>query len=60
MTKPVTMVREDTPFADALTVSAEKHVKRFPVVDVARTARRHRRPHGALAGLSRRRGASGS
>ena len=33
MTRPVTMVREDTPFADALTVSAEKHVKRFPVVD---------------------------
>ena len=33
MTKPVTMVREDTPFADALTVSVEKHVKRFPVVD---------------------------
>ncbi len=33
MTRPVTMVGEDTPFADALTVSAEKHVKRFPVVD---------------------------
>jgi CBS-domain-containing membrane protein len=33
MTAPVVTVREDTPFADALTVSAEKHVKRFPVVD---------------------------
>jgi CBS domain-containing protein len=33
MTRPVAMVHEDTPFADALTVSAEKHVKRFPVVD---------------------------
>jgi CBS domain-containing protein len=33
MTRPVMTVREDTPFADALTVSAEKHVKRFPVVD---------------------------
>jgi CBS-domain-containing membrane protein len=35
MTAPVITVREDTPFADALTISAEKHVKRFPVVDDA-------------------------
>ncbi len=33
MTTPVTTVREDTPFADALAISAEKHVKRFPVLD---------------------------
>jgi CBS domain-containing protein len=33
MTTPVTTVGENTPFADALAISAEKHVKRFPVVD---------------------------
>lgn len=33
MSAPVVTVREDTPFADALAISAEKHVKRFPVVD---------------------------
>jgi CBS domain-containing protein len=33
MTAPAISVREDTPFADAIAVSAERHVKRFPVVD---------------------------
>lgn len=33
MTAPVISVGEDTSFADALAISAEKHVKRFPVVD---------------------------
>jgi CBS-domain-containing membrane protein len=33
MTAPVITVGEDTPFADGLAISAEKHVKRFPVVD---------------------------
>jgi CBS domain-containing protein len=35
MTAPAVTVSEDTPFADALAVSAERHVKRFPVVDAA-------------------------
>jgi CBS domain-containing protein len=33
MTAPVITVGEDTPFADGLAISAEKHAKRFPVVD---------------------------
>ncbi len=33
MTSPAVTVQENTPFADALAVSAERHVKRFPVVD---------------------------
>jgi CBS domain-containing protein len=33
MTSPVTVVAENTPFADVLALSAERHVKRFPVVD---------------------------
>lgn len=33
MTAPAVTVSEDTPFADALAISAERHVKRFPVVD---------------------------
>jgi CBS domain-containing protein len=33
MTRPAVTLRQDTPFADALVLSAERHVKRFPVVD---------------------------
>jgi len=33
MTAPAVTVREDTPFADAIALSAERQVKRFPVVD---------------------------
>lgn len=32
MTTPAVTVTEETPFADALALSAERHVKRFPVV----------------------------
>jgi CBS domain-containing protein len=35
MTAPAVTLGEDTPFADALAISAERHVKRFPVVDAA-------------------------
>jgi len=33
MSSPVTVVGENTPFADVLALSADKHLKRFPVVD---------------------------
>lgn len=45
MTTPAVTLREDTPFADALALSAERHVKRFPVVDA----------HGRLVGIVGRR-----
>lgn len=35
MTSPVVTVGESTPFAEALAVSAERRIKRFPVVDGA-------------------------
>lgn len=33
MSAPAVTLGEDTPFAEALAVSAERHIKRFPVVD---------------------------
>ena len=33
MTRPAVALRDDTAFRDALAVSAERHIKRFPVVD---------------------------